>query len=99
MASIKNNGFEIIRRPRITEKAAMAGSVDNSVIFEVHPKANKVEIARAIEQIFDVKVKSVRVANYRGKEKRVGRQVGTRGDWKKAYISLKEGKIEVIEGL
>lgn len=77
----------------------MAGSVDNGIVFDVHPEANKQEIARAVEEIFDVKVKSVRVANYQGKVRRIGRNIGRRGTWKKAYVSLKEGKIDIIEGL
>lgn len=100
MGNIKKSVYSIIRRPRITEKAALASSVDGSVVFDVHPRANKIEIARAVEQIFDVKVKSVRTINYSGKLKRMGRSTGHRGGWKKAYISLREGSsIDIIEGL
>ncbi len=100
MASIKKNVFQIIRRPRITEKTAMLGSVSNGVVFEVHPKANKTEIKNAVENIFEVKVKSVRVANYQGKIKRVRQKLGRRGAWKKAYVFLQEGSsIDIIEGL
>lgn len=100
MSDTKKTLYSIIRRPRITEKAALAGSIDGGVVFDVHPAANKIEIAKAVSQIFDVKVKSVRTVNYRGKPKRVGRSVGQRGGWKKAYVSLKEGSsIDIIEGL
>ncbi|HQH26987.1 MAG TPA: 50S ribosomal protein L23 [Oligoflexia bacterium] len=100
MASIKKNIYQIIRRPRITEKGALIGSVSNGVVFEVHPRANKAEIKNAVEQIFDVKVKAVRTVNYMGKVKRVGRRIGQRGAWKKAYVFLKEGSsIDIIEGL
>ena len=100
MGSVKKTAFEIIRRPRITEKTAMLGSVENSIVFDVHPKANKTEIKQAVEKIFNVKVKAVRTANFMGKQRRVGAKVGKKNDWKKAYVSLKEGNsIDIIEGL
>ena len=100
MASTKQNVYQIIRRPRITEKSAMLGSGSNAVVFDVHPLANKPEIKKAVEAIFDVKVNSVRVTNYLGKVKRVGVRTGRRGAWKKAYVFLKEGSsINIIEGL
>jgi large subunit ribosomal protein L23 len=77
----------------------MLSSVDGTVVFEVHPRANKTEITQAIEKLFEVKVKSVRVANYLGKMKRVGLRTGRRGAWKKAYVTLHEGTIDLIEGL
>lgn len=92
--------FGILRKPRITEKAATMGSVNNSVVFDVAPEANKIEIRKAVEKIFDVKVKSVRTANYLGKEKRVGRHIGNRKNWKKAYVVLEQGSsIDIVEGL
>ena len=92
--------YGILRKPRITEKSAIAGSISNSVVFEVAKDANKIEIRKAVEKIFDVKVKAVRTLNYKGKEKRVGRNIGKRKDWKKAYVSLEEGNsIDMIEGL
>jgi large subunit ribosomal protein L23 len=100
MGSVKKTAFDIIRRPRITEKTALLGSTENSVVFDVHPRANKTEIKQAIEKIFEVKVKAVRTLNYMGKQRRVGAQTGRRGAWKKAYVSLKEGNsIDIIEGL
>ena len=100
MSSIKKNAFQIIRRPRITEKSAYVGSENNAVVFDVHPKANKAEIKKAIEQIFEVKVQAVRTANYLGKAKRASRHSAQRGAWKKAYVYLKEGSsIDIIEGL
>jgi large subunit ribosomal protein L23 len=76
------------------------GSIENGIVFEVHPKANKTEIKRAVEQIFDVKVKAVRTINFQGKLKRVGARIGRQNAWKKAYVSLKEGSsIDIIEGL
>jgi large subunit ribosomal protein L23 len=100
MASIKKSVFQIVRKPRITEKAALAGASDNSMVFEVHPDANKIEIRNAVEKIFDVKVDEVRTVNCRGKMKRVGQRTGYQRNWKKAYVSLKEGSsIDIIEGL
>ena len=92
--------YGILRKPRITEKAAIAGSATNGVVFDVAPGANKIEIRTAVEKIFDVKVKAVKTLNYKGKVKRVGRNIGRRKDWKKAYVLLEEGSsIDVIEGL
>jgi large subunit ribosomal protein L23 len=100
MSSIKGNQYRILRRPRITEKSAIAGANKQCVVFEVHPEANKAEIKNAVENIFSVKVTSVRTVNYMGKEKRVGARVGRQVAWKKAYVSLAEGsKIDIIEGL
>ncbi len=98
--SLEKSHYSIIRKPLITEKAAVFGADSNSVAFEVSPKANKVEIKKAIEKIFDVKVKSVKTLNYKGKIKRVGRFIGNRKAWKKAYILLEDGHtIDLIEGL
>jgi large subunit ribosomal protein L23 len=65
----------------------------------VDRKANKVEIKEAVEQIFNVKVATVRTTKVRGKMKRVGKHMGRSPDWKKAYITLKEGKINFLEDL
>ncbi|MCB0323495.1 MAG: 50S ribosomal protein L23 [Bdellovibrionales bacterium] len=100
MAGVKQSPYDIVRRPRITEKAALLGSVENSVVFEVHPRATKTDIRRAVEKIFDVKVKAVRTMNCMGKVRRVGQKAGRRANWKKAYVSLQEGSsIDLIEGL
>ncbi len=98
--SLEKSHYSIIRKPLITEKAAVFGADSNSVAFEVSPKANKVEIKKAIEQIFDVKVSSVKTLNYKGKIKKVGRHIGSKKAWKKAYVLLEEGhSIDLIEGL
>ena len=100
MSSTKKTIFEVLRKPRITEKGAIAGTVNNSVVFRVHPKANKVEIANAVEKIFNVKVRSVRTMNFMGKMKRVGARIGQQPAWKKAYVSLEPGNtIDLVEGL
>lgn len=100
MASTKKTIFEVLERPRITEKGAIASSVNNSVVFRVHPDANKSEIKAAVEKIFNVKVHSVRTMNFKGKMKRVGTRLGRQSDWKKAYVALEPGStIDLVEGL
>ena len=83
---------EIIRRPLITEKSTGQRETDNVLAFEVHRDANKIEVRRAVEQRFGVKVAHVRVVSMHGKERRQGRFVGRRPDWKKAYVVLKQGE-------
>ncbi|MBX3131058.1 MAG: 50S ribosomal protein L23 [Polyangiaceae bacterium] len=81
----------IIKRPiAMTEKAARLKEL-NKVVFEVNPKANKIEIKQAVETLFDVKVRDVHTAIFRGKPKRLGRQVALRRNWKKAVVTLQEG--------
>lgn len=99
MASTKGSIYRILRRSVMTEKSAIASSIDNGVVFEVHPRANKQEIKKAVESLFDVKVKSVRTLNCSGKVKRVGVRQGQRRSIKKAFVSLREGSINLIEGL
>ena len=87
-----NNLYEIIRRPLITEKSTALKETQHSLCFEVHRDATKPQIKKAVETLFGVKVKDVRVANVHGKVKRQGRYVGRRPDWKKAYVVLKPGE-------
>lgn len=86
------NLFDVIRRPLLTEKSTLLKETQHSLCFEVHRDATKPEIRKAVETIFGVKVKNVRVANMHGKVKRQGRWVGRRSDWKKAYVVLREGE-------
>ena len=91
---------KVIIRPLLTEKNAALKENDNRVVFEVAPDANKIEIKKAVEEAFQVSVKSVNVLNVRGKLKRLGRNMGRRRDWKKAIVTLKEGStIEFFEGV
>jgi large subunit ribosomal protein L23 len=91
---------ELIRRPLITEKATRLKEGSNTVCFEVARTANKIEVRRAVETLFGVKVLDVRVANRQGKWKRMGRFLGQRKDWKKAYVRLAPGeKLEFFEGV
>lgn len=90
---------EIIRSPLITEKGTLVNEQANQVLFRVAPDANKVEIQKAVEQFFNVKVVKVRTVNVLGKTRRVGRSFGRRSDWKKAYVTLAEGqRIDFFEG-
>ena len=95
------NVQEVIRRPLITEKSSAMREVGNTISFEVHPKASKAQVKKAIEELFNVKVQDVRVFNVRGKVKRMGRYAGKRRDWRKAYVRLKEGEKapEFFEGV
>jgi large subunit ribosomal protein L23 len=91
---------QLIRRPLITEKATRMKEGSNTICFEVARSANKIEVRRAIEKLFGVKVVDVRVANRQGKWKRMGRFVGQRKAWKKAYVRLApDQKIEFFEGV
>ncbi len=90
---------DIIIRPLISEKSSDLME-ENKYSFVVSSKANKIEIKRALEEIFDVKVVSVNTANFKGKRKRLGRYpMGARPSWKKAVITLAEGSkpIELFE--
>ncbi|MCS7183450.1 MAG: 50S ribosomal protein L23 [Thermoanaerobaculum sp.] len=82
----------IILRPLITEKVSALQEQANILCFQVAPEANKVEIRRAVEKLFGVKVQSVQVANMRGKLRRYGRFAGYRPDWRKAYVRLAPGE-------
>ena len=92
---------DVIRRPLITEKSTELRDERNIVAFVVHRDANKIEVKKAVESRFGVKVAEVRVANVHGKVRRRGRFVGKRPDWKKAYVRLAEGEkpIEFFEGV
>lgn len=91
---------EIIRRPLITEKSTVLREAEGTLAFEVDSRANKIEIKRAVEAQFKVKVADVRVANCHGKLRRQGRFAGHRPDWKKAYVRLAPGEktIDFFEG-
>lgn len=82
--------YEVIRRPLITEKSTRLKESQRALCFEVQRDATKPEIKRAVEQLFEVKVDSVKVVSVRGKVKRQGRFSGKRADWKKAYVVLKK---------
>ncbi len=83
---------EVIRRPLVTEKTTTLREDGRTVVFEVSTAANKVDIKRAIEKLLGAKVADVRTSTTRGKLKRQGRYIGRRSDWKKAYVTLREGE-------
>ena len=90
---------DIVIRPIITEKS-MSGMAEKKYAFEVKKDANKIEIAKAVEELFNVKVAKVNTISVKGKQKRMGRSVGYRPDWKKAIVTLEGDKtIEFFEGL
>ena len=91
--------YDIIRRPIVTERS-MDQVADRKYTFEVAKSANKIEIKKAVEEIFKVEVEKVTTINYDGKPKRQGAFLGKRADWKKAVVKLKEGSktIELFEG-
>ena len=84
--------YEVIKRPIITEKGLGVKDALRTLVFEVNPHASKVEIREAVQAIFKIKVESVRTLGVLGKERRRGRLVGHRPDWKKAYVKLRAGE-------
>jgi large subunit ribosomal protein L23 len=76
----------------MTEKAMSLKEKKNSIVFKVHPEADKAQIKEAVEKFFNVKVDKVRTMNYKGKFKRFGKKVGRRSNWKKAVVALAEGQ-------
>ena len=89
----------IIQAPLVTEKGSLLGEKTNQVLFRVRPDANKIEVKKAVETLFKVKVLKVRMIRYLGKIRRVGRSSGRLPQWKKAYVTLKEGdKIDFFGG-
>ncbi len=91
--------LQVLKRPVVTEKSTMLGALDQYV-FEVDPRANKSQIAEAVEQAFDVHVMKVRTMNVRGKTKRFGTRLSTAPSWKKAIVTLSAGEqIQYFEGV
>jgi large subunit ribosomal protein L23 len=83
---------DVIRRPLVTEKTTLLREDGKTVVFVVARDANKIDVKRAVEKLLGAKVEGVRTANTQGKLKRQGRFVGRRSDWKKAYVTLKDGQ-------
>lgn len=92
--------YRIIKRNLITEKSTLSRDEGNKYIFQVDRDANKIEVARAVAELFKVKVLDVNIMNVSGKKKRVGKIIGERSSWKKAIVTLsKDSKIEIIDGV
>ncbi len=84
--------FKVLLAPHITEKAAMASQAGNQIVFKVATDATKLEVKKAVEQLFSVQVEDVRVANVKGKTRRTRTGLGRRSDWRKAYVRLADGQ-------
>ncbi|NLX19458.1 MAG: 50S ribosomal protein L23 [Desulfobulbus sp.] len=92
--------FEVIQSPCLTEKGNLLQETQNKVVLKVNTRANKIEIKDAVERLFDVKVAKVSTSNMEGKKKRVGiKSIGRTSNWKKAYVTLAEGKINFLDEL
>ena len=84
--------YRVIKRPVITEKGLMLKETERTLCFEVDDNASKQQIQEAVEQLFKVKVQHVRTMVVPGKMRRRGKYSGYRSDWKKAYVTLREGE-------
>lgn len=92
--------YQVIKRPLITEKGMRRNEEQNTVVFQVDNHANKLQIKQAVEVLFQVTVLSVNTLNMQGKKKRVRMREGKRPDWKKAYVTLRQGDtITFFEGV
>jgi len=92
--------YQVVKRPLITEKGMRRNEEQNTVVFQVDNRANKLQIKQAVEALFQVKVLQVNTLNMQGKKKRVRMREGTRPDWKKAYVTLRQGDtITFFEGV
>ncbi|MBF0103698.1 MAG: 50S ribosomal protein L23 [Deltaproteobacteria bacterium] len=89
----------VIKKPVVTEKSSLLKEVTQSYVFEVDKRADKKLIKKSIEELFNVKVRSVNTLIQRGKVKKFGKGSGRTRCWKKAVVSLAEGKIEIFEGV
>lgn len=90
----------VLRKPLLTEKVAAAQDAHNQYAFEVDPRANKIEIKRAVEKKYEVSVVGIQTMNVQGKIKRLGRFEGRRPNWKKAIVTLKKGQsIELAQNV
>lgn len=93
------NAYRVLVKPLVTEKAANLGAL-NKYVFAVAPRANKIEIAKAINEVYGIKPESINIIKVKGKNVRQGRRTGKRKDWKKAVITLPQGKsINIYEGV
>lgn len=98
-ANNQNRLLQVLLAPQISEKATFVADKNEQVIFRVASDATKPEVKAAVELLFKVEVKSVQIANVKGKEKRFGRYMGRRQGWKKAFVCLKPGQeINFVEG-
>lgn len=91
--------MQVLLAPQISEKATFVADKNNQVVFRVVSDATKPEVKAAVELLFKVTVESVQIANVKGKHKKFGRYMGSRKDWKKAYVNVKAGQeINFVDG-
>lgn len=94
------HAYEVLRRPILTEKSSYQADTLHRYTFEVDVRANKIDVRRAVEEVFDVEVEHVNIMNVRGKPRRFGRREGRTNDWKKAIVTLAPGAtISFFEGV
>ena len=92
MSAKQERLLQVLLAPTVSEKSTFVGDKNNQVVFRVADDATKLEIKAAVELLFKVKVKGVQVSNVKGKEKKTGRIMGRRRNWKKAYVCLAQGQ-------
>jgi large subunit ribosomal protein L23 len=91
--------MQVLLAPQISEKATYVADKNEQVVFRVSSDATKPEVKAAVELLFKVSVESVQIANVKGKQKKFGRFMGSRKNWKKAYVCLKPGQeINFVDG-
>jgi len=91
--------MQVLLAPQISEKATYVADKNEQVVFRVASDATKPEVKAAVELLFKVSVESVQIANVKGKQKKFGRFMGARRNWKKAYVCLKPGQeINFVDG-
>ena len=88
-----NRLYQVLLAPRVTEKSTQVSGDSNQYVFHVVNDARKSEVKGAVELLFDVNVKSVRIVNVKGKNKSFRMRPGKRSDWKKAYVRVQEGQV------
>jgi len=93
------NKYEVIKKPIVTEKGTLLKEAHNVYVFEVATDATKTEIRQSVEALFKVKVSRVTTLSQHGHKKRYGKHHFVSGAWKKAYVTVREGKIEIFEGV
>lgn len=94
------NPYQVIKRPLLTEKTNTLKANNNQLAFEIDFRASKVDVRRAVEKLFEVKVAGISTAIVHGKMKTVGRSRGRQPNWKKAVVTLQEGQnVELFEGV
>ncbi|WP_163835719.1 50S ribosomal protein L23 [Spartinivicinus ruber] len=84
--------FKVLLGPHISEKATVQADLAGQYVFRVATTATKLEIKKAVEKLFEVKVKAIQTVKVKGKTKRTARGLGKRSDWKKAYVCLEQGQ-------